>query len=64
MYMCTCMFAMYLVLFIVLCYLHIHDIIANIVVCERNKDETKLLIGCENGTLVSYLCVHVHVHTV
>ena len=25
--------------------------IANIVVCERNKDETKLLIGCENGTL-------------
>lgn len=60
MYMCTCMFAMYLVLFIVLCYLHIHNyyIIANIVVCERNKDETKLLIGCENGTLVSYSCVY------
>ena len=27
--------------------------IANIVVSERNKDETKLLIGCKNGTLVS-----------
>ena len=29
--------------------------IANIIVCERNKDETKLLIGCEDGTLVSQL---------
>ena len=34
-------------------YIHHNVPIANIVVCERNKDETKLLIGCENGTLVS-----------
>ena len=26
---------------------------ANIMVCERNKDETKLLLGCDDGTLVS-----------
>ena len=32
--------------------------VANIVVCERNKDESKLLIGCENGTLVSYMYMY------
>jgi hypothetical protein len=42
--------------------------VANIVVCERNKDETKLLIGCENGTLVSqvvqaYTCTYI-VHVI
>ena len=24
-----------------------------VVVCERNRDETKLLLACEDGTLVS-----------
>ena len=29
--------------------------IANVVVCERSKDETKQLLGCEDGSLVRLL---------
>ena len=32
---------------------HTVPITASVVACERNKDETKLLLGCEDGTLVS-----------
>ena len=40
---------------------------ANVVVCERNKDETKLLLGCDNGILVgswayTYVCIYMYMY--
>ena len=29
--------------------------LANVSVCERDRNETKLLLGCDNGTLVSFV---------